>query len=160
MVVLGDCGVRIERNVRECRLGAEPPLVLGCPVLDRPRWRASATLAQVTSLGTTADVGNFLAEPYLDTDKALKKALHPITRRQEAARTFVKEFRVDWHGADRFVRWLHDHGLRWLLPSMVITTASRRSTSRSVATRPCLMTLRASLSGPARRDSRCSSPRR
>jgi CRP-like cAMP-binding protein/Zn-dependent protease len=92
-------------------------------VLERFQDSGDLELSGVTELVQGLYVGNFLAESYLDTDKALKKALHPLTRRQEAARTFVKEFRVDWRGADRFVRWLHDHGLRRLLnmPALLVS---------------------------------------
>jgi CRP-like cAMP-binding protein len=71
-------------------------------------------------------VGGFLDASYVDVQGAAERALAGKRRR---FREFVRTQTLEWSGADRLVRWLHDHGLKWFFrpwvagPSLVVSVA-------------------------------------
>lgn len=83
-------------------------------VVERLRESGDLDLETVADLTRQLKVGGFLETPYVDTYAAVERALHPISRLRRRAREFVRTLSVDWAAAHGFVRWLYDHGVRWL----------------------------------------------
>src|SRR5206468_2599598 len=84
-------------------------------VVDQLEESGDLELSGVADLVRALYWGNFLERQYLDVDKAVERAINPVSRSKEMRRQFVRTLRVDWNGADRFVRFLHDRLLRWIL---------------------------------------------
>jgi CRP-like cAMP-binding protein len=83
-------------------------------VVERFQESGELELSGVADLVYQLHVGGFLDTTYLDAEGALDKALHPRTAIGARAREFVTTLRLEWKTADRFVRWLYEHGFRRL----------------------------------------------
>ena len=59
-------------------------------------------------------LNGFLDRRFVDVSAGVARRLHPEGARARAWR-ILRTLRVEWMGADRAVRWLHRHGLRWFL---------------------------------------------
>jgi putative peptide zinc metalloprotease protein len=81
-------------------------------VVERFQESGELELSGVADLVYQLHVGGFLDTTYLDVDGAVDKALHPRTALGARAREFATTLRLEWKTADRFVRWLYEHGLK------------------------------------------------
>jgi CRP-like cAMP-binding protein/Zn-dependent protease len=82
-------------------------------VLERLKESGDLELSGVADLVRELKVGNFLEQPFIDVEGYVQRAMNPITVRRQKAREFAKTLSVDWKNADRMVKWLYDHGLKW-----------------------------------------------
>jgi CRP-like cAMP-binding protein/Zn-dependent protease len=48
------------------------------------------------------------------------RAMDPVTERRRKAREFGRTLSIEWEGAHRLVRWLYDHGLKWVFTPAVL----------------------------------------
>jgi putative peptide zinc metalloprotease protein len=71
-------------------------------------------LSGIADLVLQLYVGNFLDRPYVDLEEALERAVHPVTERREKARRFASTLSIEWKKADRPIRWMYDHGLKYV----------------------------------------------
>jgi CRP-like cAMP-binding protein/Zn-dependent protease len=89
-------------------------------VVERFQKSGDLEIGEVAGLVRILLEGNFLEQAYLDTDKAVKRSLDPISPARQKARIFARTLTIEWSGADRLVQWLYKHGLkhffkRWVL---------------------------------------------
>jgi CRP-like cAMP-binding protein/Zn-dependent protease len=79
---------------------------------------ASAVIGLVESMRRA---GLFEPAP-IDLEDVLKERLDPVSAGRRKFRSFVKDLKVSWTGADRFVRRLYDAGLRhaYAKPAVVV----------------------------------------
>jgi CRP-like cAMP-binding protein/Zn-dependent protease len=82
-------------------------------VLKRFQESGDLELGEVAELVHSLFTANFLEQPYVDTDKAVRNALNPITVSRQKARTFAKSLTIEWANANAMVKWLYDHGLKF-----------------------------------------------
>ena len=61
----------------------------------------------------------FLDRRFVDVPAGLDRALHPPRLPTRIGR-FFRTLRLEWMGADRLIRWLHRHGLRWFFPPVSV----------------------------------------
>jgi CRP-like cAMP-binding protein/Zn-dependent protease len=69
-------------------------------------------LSGVADLIQSLYVGNFFDRRFTDVEGALERAMNPASRARTKAREFSRSLSVEWKNADRFVRWLYEHGLK------------------------------------------------
>ncbi|MEX0983646.1 MAG: cyclic nucleotide-binding domain-containing protein [Actinomycetota bacterium] len=50
----------------------------------------------------------------LDVTALLARRMDPTSGARRRLRSFMKELKISWDGADRYVRWMYDHALRHL----------------------------------------------
>ena len=81
-------------------------------VLDRFRDSGELDLDGVVELVRELQQGGFFAGGYVDAYGAVRRAMRPSLVARKV-RQFVRTLSIDWIGADRLVRWLYDHGLKW-----------------------------------------------
>ena len=84
-------------------------------VVERFRESGDLELGGVADLVYALYVKNFLDRPYFDMDEALKKAGDPALLRRRRRREAAKSLTVNWNNADRPLRWLYRHFLRFLI---------------------------------------------
>jgi CRP-like cAMP-binding protein len=82
-------------------------------VVDRLREDGEIELGGVADLVQTLRAENFLFDRSVNVDDLVKTAIDP--KRGHQLRTFASTLTLEWKGAQRPVKWLHDHGLRWAL---------------------------------------------
>ncbi|MCA1831985.1 MAG: cyclic nucleotide-binding domain-containing protein [Actinomycetota bacterium] len=82
-------------------------------VLERFHESGDLELSGVVDLVMSLQAGSFLDPPYVDTDAALEKALDPISPARRKAREFLKTLMIEWSDADKLVRWMYNHILKW-----------------------------------------------
>jgi CRP-like cAMP-binding protein len=82
-------------------------------VMERLRESGDLEVSAVADLVYELRIGNFLDRPFLDTGAILERALHPNPGRVQRFGRFFRTLRVDWHHADRLVRWFYRNGVRW-----------------------------------------------
>ncbi len=56
----------------------------------------------------------------LDVTALLEDRMDPTSGSRRRLRSFTKDLRISWSGADRHVRWLYEHGLRFLFHRPVV----------------------------------------
>lgn len=83
-------------------------------VVERFRERGDLHLSGVADLIELLRQEGFLDPRPVRVDEALRRALEPGSRITRAARRALRTLTIEWRGADRLVRFLHDHGLRRL----------------------------------------------
>ena len=54
----------------------------------------------------------FLDQPYVDVDAAVRRALAPRPTLLRRVQRFLQTLMVEWSDAERFVRWVYDHGVK------------------------------------------------
>jgi CRP-like cAMP-binding protein len=93
-------------------------------VLERFQESGEMELSGVADLVQQFRSENFFEDHYTDVTGMVRRAMHPTTRGRKA-REFAKTLSVEWTGAHRLVRWLHDHGLKWALtkPFVLLTVS-------------------------------------
>ncbi|MFN2545779.1 MAG: cyclic nucleotide-binding domain-containing protein [Actinomycetota bacterium] len=89
-------------------------------VLERFKDSGDLELSGVSDLVYSLYVGNMLDRRYVDLDEAMKRAMDPVA--QKRSRQFMRTLDIDWRGAGAFVRWMYDHGLKWLFkpPAIIL----------------------------------------
>jgi CRP-like cAMP-binding protein/Zn-dependent protease len=93
-------------------------------VLERYKDSGEFELSSVADLVRLLFEGDFLETPYVDVDSAVKRAIKPVSVAREKAKTFATSLSIEWSNADRLVRWLYNHGLRWVFNPVVAATAA------------------------------------
>ncbi len=83
-------------------------------VVERLKEGGEIEVGGVADLVYTLYLENFLEQRFVDVDAMVKREIDPKVRR-ERLRKFATTLTIDWHGAQRPVKWLHDHGLKWAL---------------------------------------------
>jgi putative peptide zinc metalloprotease protein len=81
-------------------------------VVDVLQDSGELDLVAIAGLVRLLREGNFLTEPYLDIDVALRRALLPPRTIRDGLTTFARTLTLEWAGAERMTVWLHRHGLR------------------------------------------------
>ncbi len=81
-------------------------------VYDRFKESGDLELSSVVDTVQTLREENFFEDRYIDVDKAVNRAIRPTPPPGEKVAEFAKTRRVEWMGADRFVRWLYNRGLK------------------------------------------------
>jgi CRP-like cAMP-binding protein len=89
-------------------------------VVDRFRGSGELDLDGVVELIRELRQGGFLVGGYVDAYGAVRRAMSPSMLARKAGE-FVRTLSIDWSGADRLVRWLYDHGLRWFFNPIAVT---------------------------------------
>jgi len=92
-------------------------------VLARFQDSGDLELSAIADLVRQLSEGSFLETRYMDLDEAEVRAMKPRSVAREKAKTFATTLSIEWSGADRLVRWLYDHGLRWLFSWAVAVPA-------------------------------------
>jgi CRP-like cAMP-binding protein/Zn-dependent protease len=88
-------------------------------VVDRFRESGDLELEGVADLVRELRTGGFLTSPFVDTYERVRHG--PRATLGTRLRAFATTLRVEWSGADRFFRWLYDHGLRFFFrPSVAL----------------------------------------
>jgi CRP-like cAMP-binding protein/Zn-dependent protease len=82
-------------------------------VVERFQASGELELEGVADLVRQLQEGGFLDPPFVDTYGAVRRAMDPSKTRAKA-REFMRTLSVEWSEADRAVRWLYQHGLRFL----------------------------------------------
>jgi CRP-like cAMP-binding protein len=82
-------------------------------VVERFRESGDLELEGVAELVRELQEGGFLDPPFVDTKEVVRRAMDP-SRARAKAREFARTLSVEWKDADRFFRWLYQHGLRYL----------------------------------------------
>jgi putative peptide zinc metalloprotease protein len=81
-------------------------------VVERFEDSGDLELSGVADLVEDLKAGNFLHRPFVDVYGAVERAVAPRGTIRTKIREFLSTLSIQWDGADRFVRWLHEHGLR------------------------------------------------
>jgi CRP-like cAMP-binding protein/Zn-dependent protease len=89
-------------------------------VVERFRGSGEIDLDGVVELVRELQEGGFLAGGYVDAYGAVRRAMNPSVLARKAGE-FVRTLSIDWSGADRLVRWLYEHGLRWFFNPAAVT---------------------------------------
>jgi CRP-like cAMP-binding protein/Zn-dependent protease len=69
-------------------------------------------LSGVADLIQSLYIGNFFERRFTDVEGAVEHAMHPSSKAGTKAREFSKSLSIEWKNADRFVRWLYEHGFK------------------------------------------------
>lgn len=93
-------------------------------VIEAMRGSGDLELSGVTDLVVQLRIGNFLDEPFHDADEALLHALEPKRSAGRRVADFLRTLRLDWNGADGFVRYLYDHGLKAMFSPAALTVSA------------------------------------
>jgi CRP-like cAMP-binding protein/Zn-dependent protease len=88
-------------------------------VVNRFRVSGELELDGVVELVRELQQGGFLVGGYVDAYGAVRRAMRPSLLARKA-RVFVRTLSIDWGGADRLVRWLYHHGLRWFFHPVAV----------------------------------------
>jgi len=91
-------------------------------VLERFQETGDMELSGVADLVQQFRSANFFEDRYMDVTGMVRGAMNPATRGHKA-RQFASTLSIEWTGAHKLVRWLHDHGLSWALtkPFVLLT---------------------------------------
>ncbi len=89
-------------------------------VVDRFRGSGGIELDGVVELVRELQQGGFLVGGYVDSYGAVRRAMSPSILTRKVGE-FLRTLSIDWSGADRMVRWLYRHGLRWFFNPVAVT---------------------------------------
>jgi CRP-like cAMP-binding protein/Zn-dependent protease len=89
-------------------------------VIERFEGSGEMELSTVIDLVRSLYRGNFLEQRHVDVPGMVTRAMDPVTDRRRKARQFGKTLSIEWEGAHRLVRWLYDHGLKWVFKRAVL----------------------------------------
>ena len=118
-------------------------------VVDRLQDSGDFELGGVADLVQQLKVGGFLDTPFLDVDAAVARAIAPESTIGSKITKFVKTLSVEWSGADKLVRWIHDHVLFWIFPLPVVALFALVAGSGLIAFLDVYFSRRFSFSGAA-----------
>lgn len=82
-------------------------------VVDQFRESGELEFSGIWDLVQALYAANFFERRYVDVDEAVRRAIHPTNPIRQKVRQFTTSLSIDWHGADRFVRWVYRYILRW-----------------------------------------------
>ena len=83
-------------------------------VVERFRESGELELAGVADLVHQLRTENFLEDRFVDVPAMVRGAMDPNPRRRRL-RAFLTTLTIEWTSPGKLVRWLHDHGLKWVL---------------------------------------------
>jgi CRP-like cAMP-binding protein/Zn-dependent protease len=89
-------------------------------VIERFEESGEIELTAVIDLVRSLYRGNFLERRFVDVPSMVTRAMDPVTERRRKAREFGRTLSIEWEGAHRLVRWLYDHGLKWVFTPAVL----------------------------------------
>ncbi len=89
-------------------------------VVERFEGSGEMELSTVIDLVRSLYRGNFLEQRHVDVPGMVTRAMDPVTDRRRKARQFGKTLSIEWEGAHRLVRWLYEHGLKWVFKRAVL----------------------------------------
>jgi putative peptide zinc metalloprotease protein len=89
-------------------------------VIERFEESGEIELTAVIDLVRSLYQGNFLERRFVDVPSMVTRAMDPVTERRRKAREFGRTLSIEWEGAHRLVRWLYDHGLKWVFTPAVL----------------------------------------
>jgi hypothetical protein len=89
-------------------------------VIERFEGSGEMELSTVIDLVRSLYRGNFLEQRYVDVPSMVTRAMDPVTERRRKAREFGRTLSIEWEGAHRLVKWLYDHGLKWVFRPAVL----------------------------------------
>ena len=84
-------------------------------VVERFQESGDLELGVVADLVTALYVGNFLDRPYFDMYDTVKTAGDPELQRRRKRIEAAKTLTLKWENADRPLRWMYEHGLKYLM---------------------------------------------
>jgi CRP-like cAMP-binding protein/Zn-dependent protease len=84
-------------------------------VVERFQESGDLDLGVVADLVTALYVGNFLDRSYFDMYQAVRTAGDPDLRRRQKRVEAAKSLTLKWENADRPLRWMYRHGLKYLV---------------------------------------------
>jgi CRP-like cAMP-binding protein len=82
-------------------------------VVDQFKESGEIEFSGIWDLVQALYAANFFDRRYVDVDEAVRRAIHPTNAIRQKVRQFTTSLSIDWHGADRFVRWIYRYFLRW-----------------------------------------------
>ncbi len=82
-------------------------------LVERLKESGDLELSGLADLVKALHFGNFLEHRYTDTDAAVRRAIKPVTSRQEKLQTFARSQTIEWKNVDPVARWGYNHGLKW-----------------------------------------------
>ena len=89
-------------------------------VIERFEGSGEMELSTVIDLVRSLYRGNFLEQRHVDVPGMVERAMDPVTERRRKARQFGRTLSIEWEGAHRLVKWLYDHGLKWVFRPAVL----------------------------------------
>jgi len=116
-------------------------------VVQRFQESGDLEFSGVADLVRQLHVGNFLDQPFLDVDEAVKRAINPITERRQKARQFASTLSIEWKGADRLVQFLYRNFVRAFFNKFVAVVGLAVSIAGFLAFISIVRSNRFSLSG-------------
>jgi CRP-like cAMP-binding protein/Zn-dependent protease len=96
---------------------------IGEIVVDRLGGTGEFDVASVAELVSLLEQGRFLTTPYVDVSDVVQRALHPPTLGSRASGV-LRTLSVEWSGAERLVRFLYRHVLRYLFTRVGLVLAA------------------------------------
>jgi putative peptide zinc metalloprotease protein len=91
-------------------------------VLERFQESGEMELSGVADIVRQFRTANFFEDRPIDVTGMVERGLHPEAQGHRL-RKFVTTLSAEWNGAQRPVKWLHDHGLRWALTTPFVLLA-------------------------------------
>ena len=94
-------------------------------VVDRFKETGDLELSSVVDMVETLREEDFFEDRYVDVNAAVRRAMKPTSTAATKVLQFARTRRVEWKGADRFVRTLYNRGLRHVFtrPFLVVSLA-------------------------------------
>ncbi len=83
-------------------------------VIDRFQESGEMDLGGVADFVYQLRSENFFEDRYEDVEAVVHRAMNPA-RRHEKLRKFLTNLRIEWKNPQAPVKWLYDHGLRWVV---------------------------------------------
>jgi putative peptide zinc metalloprotease protein len=83
-------------------------------VVERLDESGDLELSGVADLVSELQRGNFLITPFVDVAQAIEHRLERAPGPIVAVRNFVRTLTLEWHGAERLVKWCYDAGLKYV----------------------------------------------
>jgi len=93
-------------------------------VVERFQESGDLELAGTVDFVRQLHVGNFLDRPFLDVDAAVHRSMQSASLARRKGRQFAKTLSIEWSDADRLVRWLYRHLLKWFFSRWVLAFAA------------------------------------
>jgi CRP-like cAMP-binding protein/Zn-dependent protease len=126
MLATSDRNAHYELQTWEAELvaGLDGSRTVGEVIVEHLRRSGDLDVSAVAGLiESLRRVGIFDPAP-VDVTALIHGRMDPASGARRRLRAFMKELRISWNGADRYVRWLYGHGLRVLYrPAAVVACA-------------------------------------
>jgi len=82
-------------------------------VVQRMEDSGDMELSAAAELVEVLAAGNFLQRRFVDVGAAVERALQPPLTPLRRVHRFLTTLQAEWGGAERLVRWLYDHGVKY-----------------------------------------------